>query len=77
MRPHEKDVLQNEALSAFPCPDRGVTLAFSPAASAQSGHFVGTPTYTDEGTFLKCTGKVAGLEARPSGSTSRLAAART
>ena len=37
------------------------TLAFSPAASAQSGHFVGTPTCTDEGTFLECTGKVAGL----------------
>lgn len=36
-------------------------LAFSPAASAQSGHFVGTPTCTDEGTFLECTGKVAGL----------------
>ncbi len=37
------------------------TLAFSPAASAQAGHFVGTPTCTDEGTFLECTGKVAGL----------------
>jgi hypothetical protein len=37
------------------------TLAFSPAASAQSGHFVGTPTCTDRGTFLECTGKVAGL----------------
>jgi hypothetical protein len=36
-------------------------LAFSPAASAQAGHFVGTPTCTDEGTFLVCTGKVAGL----------------
>lgn len=36
-------------------------LAFSPAASAQAGHFVGTPTCTDEGTFLECTGKVAGL----------------
>lgn len=31
------------------------------AAQAQSGHFVGTPTCTDEGTFLECTGKVAGL----------------
>jgi hypothetical protein len=38
-----------------------VILAFTPAASAQSGHFVGTPTRTDEGTFLECTGKVAGL----------------
>jgi hypothetical protein len=28
---------------------------------AQSGHFVGTPTCTDEGTTLQCTGKVAGL----------------
>ena len=37
------------------------SLAFSPAASAQAGHFVGTPTCTDEGTFLECTGKVAGL----------------
>jgi hypothetical protein len=36
-------------------------LAFPSAASAQSGHFVGTPTCTDEGTFLQCTGKVAGL----------------
>jgi hypothetical protein len=36
-------------------------LAFSPAAFAQSGHFVGTPTCTDEGTFLECSGKVAGL----------------
>jgi hypothetical protein len=31
------------------------------AAQAQSGHFIGTPTCTDEGTFLECTGKVAGL----------------
>ena len=36
-------------------------LGFAPAASAQAGHFVGTPTCTDEGTFLECTGKVAGL----------------
>jgi hypothetical protein len=36
-------------------------LAFPGAAAAQSGHFVGTPTCTDEGTFLECTGKVAGL----------------
>jgi hypothetical protein len=35
--------------------------AFSPVASAQAGHFVGTPTCIDEGTFLECTGKVAGL----------------
>jgi hypothetical protein len=28
---------------------------------AQSGHFVGTPTCTDEGTTFECTGKVAGL----------------
>jgi hypothetical protein len=28
---------------------------------AQSGHFVGTPTCTDEGTTFQCTGKVAGL----------------
>jgi hypothetical protein len=36
-------------------------LAFPGAASAQSGHFVGTPTCTDQGTTLECTGKVAGL----------------
>ena len=30
-------------------------------AFAQSGHFVGTPTCTDEGTTVECTGKVAGL----------------
>jgi hypothetical protein len=36
-------------------------LAFPGAASAQSGHFVGTPTCTDEGTTLDCRGKVAGL----------------
>jgi hypothetical protein len=30
-------------------------------ALAQSGHFVGTPTCTDIGTQLRCTGKVAGL----------------
>jgi hypothetical protein len=51
----------DEALSANPgCGDCGA-LAFGPAASAQAGHFVGTPTCTDEGTFLECTGKVAGL----------------
>lgn len=36
-------------------------LAFPGAASAQSGHFVGTPTCTDEGTTVECSGKVAGL----------------
>jgi hypothetical protein len=30
-------------------------------AFAQSGHFVGTPTCTDIGTQVRCTGKVAGL----------------
>jgi hypothetical protein len=55
----------------------GATLAFSPDASAQSGHFVGTPTCTDEGTFLECTGRVAGLAGRPSASTSPQAALRT
>lgn len=33
----------------------------APAALAQSGHFIGTPTCTDLGTTLRCTGKVAGL----------------
>jgi hypothetical protein len=36
-------------------------LAFPSLASAQSGHFVGTPTCTDEGTTVECSGKVAGL----------------
>jgi hypothetical protein len=30
-------------------------------ASAQSGHFVGDVTCTDQGTTLQCSGKVAGL----------------
>ena len=34
---------------------------FAGTALAQSGHFVGTPTCTDEGTTVQCTGKVAGL----------------
>jgi hypothetical protein len=37
------------------------TLAFTPAASAQSGRFVGKPTCTDIGVSLMCTGKVGGL----------------
>ena len=36
-------------------------LAFPSIASAQSGHFVGTPSCTDNGTTFTCTGKVAGL----------------
>jgi hypothetical protein len=36
-------------------------LTFTAAASAQSGHFVGTPTCRDIGTQVRCTGKVAGL----------------
>ena len=36
-------------------------LAFPSIASAQSGHFVGTPSCTDQGTTFACTGKVAGL----------------
>ena len=39
-----------------------VTLGLSAGiASAQSGHFVGTPTCEDTGTQLSCDGKVAGL----------------
>jgi hypothetical protein len=34
---------------------------FGGAAFAQAGHFVGTPTCTDRGTFVECRGKVAGL----------------
>ena len=36
-------------------------VAFPGVASAQSGHFVGTPTCTDQGTTVQCSGKVAGL----------------
>ena len=36
-------------------------IASASAALAQSGHFVGTPVCTDEGTTVECTGKVAGL----------------
>jgi hypothetical protein len=35
--------------------------AFGGTAFAQSGHSVGTPVCTDEGTTAECTGKVAGL----------------
>ena len=34
---------------------------FGSAAFAQAGHFVGTPTCTDIGTQVQCSGKVAGL----------------
>jgi hypothetical protein len=36
-------------------------MVMATAAFAQSGHFVGTPTCTDVGTQLQCSGKVAGL----------------
>jgi hypothetical protein len=36
-------------------------LAFPGVASAQSGHFIGEPVCTDEGTTVSCDGKVAGL----------------
>jgi hypothetical protein len=38
-----------------------VLTLFAGTALAQSGHFVGTPTCTDEGTTVECRGKVAGL----------------
>jgi len=38
-----------------------VVLALPAFASAQSGHFVGTPSCTDIGTQVSCSGKVAGL----------------
>ena len=38
-----------------------LVLALPGVALAQSGHFVGTPTCTDEGTTVECSGKVAGL----------------
>jgi hypothetical protein len=36
-------------------------VTFAAVALAQSGHFVGTPICTDEGTTVECSGKVAGL----------------
>ena len=39
----------------------GAIAAFATVAFAQSGHFVGTPTCTDQGTTVSCSGKVAGL----------------
>jgi hypothetical protein len=36
-------------------------VTFAAVAFAQSGHFVGTPTCSDIGTQVQCTGKVAGL----------------
>jgi hypothetical protein len=36
-------------------------VTFAAVALAQSGHFVGTPTCSDIGTQVQCTGKVAGL----------------
>jgi hypothetical protein len=38
-----------------------IALGLPAVAWAQSGHFVGTPTCTDEGTTVECSGKVAGL----------------
>jgi hypothetical protein len=38
-----------------------IVMVMATAALAQSGHFVGTPTCTDVGTQLECSGKVAGL----------------
>jgi hypothetical protein len=38
-----------------------IVLGFPSTALAQSGHFVGTPTCTDQGTTVECSGKVAGL----------------
>lgn len=38
-----------------------VALGLPSGAWAQSGHFIGTPTCTDQGTTVRCTGKVAGL----------------
>jgi hypothetical protein len=43
------------------CAGAVVALTFAAVALAQSGHFVGTPTCTDEGTTVECRGKVAGL----------------
>jgi hypothetical protein len=45
----------------FLCAATVAALTFAAVAFAQSGHFVGTPACTDEGTTVECTGKVAGL----------------
>ena len=45
----------------FVCAAAVAALTFATVAFAQSGHFVGTPTCTDEGTTVECSGKVAGL----------------
>jgi hypothetical protein len=38
-----------------------IALGLPATAMAQSGHFVGTPTCTDQGLTVECKGKVAGL----------------
>jgi hypothetical protein len=43
------------------CVTAVAALTLAPVGFAQSGHFVGTPTCTDIGTQVRCTGKVAGL----------------
>jgi hypothetical protein len=45
----------------FLCAGIVAALTFATVAFAQSGHFVGTPTCTDIGTQVQCSGKVAGL----------------
>ena len=45
----------------FLCVAVVAALTFATVAFAQSGHFVGTPTCTDTGTQVQCSGKVAGL----------------
>jgi hypothetical protein len=45
----------------FLCVAIVAALTFATVAFAQSGHFVGTPTCTDTGTQVQCSGKVAGL----------------
>jgi hypothetical protein len=45
----------------FLCVGIVAALTFATVAFAQSGHFVGTPTCTDIGTQVQCSGKVAGL----------------
>jgi hypothetical protein len=45
----------------FLCAGTVAALTFATLAFAQSGHFVGTPTCSDIGTQVQCSGKVAGL----------------
>lgn len=50
-----------ESSCPVPCRDRLLLTVALPAVLAADPHFVGTPTFTDLGTTLNATGKIAGL----------------